>query len=41
MDGIDAEKPVGLTSALRPGIYIVNIRTAERQLVKGRFAIVK
>jgi hypothetical protein len=37
----DAEKPVGMKSFVEPGIYIASVRTAERQLVKGRCVFVK
>jgi hypothetical protein len=37
----DAEKPVSMKSLVEPGIYIASVRTAERQLVKGRCVFVK
>jgi hypothetical protein len=41
MEAINAEKPVDLNFSLQPGIYLVNIRASERQIVKSRFVIVK
>jgi hypothetical protein len=38
---VDAGEPVNVNCPLRPGIYIANITTIGRQLVKSRFTIVK
>lgn len=40
-DVADAGKPVCVNSLIQPGIYLVSLRTADRQLVKSRFVIVK
>ena len=37
----DAEKPVCVNSPVQAGIYLVNLKTADRQLVKSSFVIVK
>jgi hypothetical protein len=38
---VDAEKPVCMNSLTPPGVYLVSLRTADRQLIKRTFAIVK
>lgn len=38
---VDAEKPVCMNSFIQPGVYLVSLRTADRQLVKRTFAIIK
>lgn len=40
-DVVDAGKPICVNYSVQPGIYIVNIRTTERQLVKSRFVFIK
>jgi hypothetical protein len=37
----DAGKPVSVNSPIQPGIYMASVMTAERQVVKSRFIIVK
>jgi phage-related tail fiber protein len=39
--GFDAGKPLYVNSPVKPGIYIVNVRAADRQLVISRFVVVK
>jgi hypothetical protein len=38
---VNAGKPICVNSSLQPGMYIVNVKTAERQLVKSRCVFVK
>jgi hypothetical protein len=37
----DAGKPVSVNFQIRPGIYLVSLRTADRQVVKSRFVLIK
>jgi hypothetical protein len=41
VENIDAEKPLFLDSSLETGIYLMSLRSAQRQIARGRFAIVK